>query len=133
LIVKIQDNDINKKWRNNYKYSIDISLRKIFYKFLLCELPANKYKLSCYDEFINLCKKVNHLSIMKVGVRRGDRAEKLIRKISRCREYVGFDLFEDIDNRTFVLEHMWKCFPANFGEVKTRLKSIKSNVKVNLI
>lgn len=112
---------------------LDLSLRKLLHKLSLSDLPVDRYKVSRYAELTSVCRARDPATILEIGVWRGDRSVKMLRASPRCRKYVGFDLFEDMDDATFEGEHMGSCFPAQLDVVKSRLLKARPDVDVQLI
>ena len=63
--------------------------------------------------------------MIEVGVWRGDRSCEFLKAIPGLREYVGFDLFEQMTADVHQHEGMANCFAVTMDDVQERLDETK--------
>jgi predicted O-methyltransferase YrrM len=108
-------------------------------KVLLNGLPKN---ISCqeskprmqsrYDHLLTLFKANKPSSMIEIGVWKGDRTVRFLSESERLCRYVGFDLFEEMDDMTFKKESMGKCLPHHQSSVLKRIKPIGDKCKCSV-
>jgi predicted O-methyltransferase YrrM len=116
-----------------------LSRLKTTVKVLLYGLPKN---ISCqepkpiiqsrYDYLMSLY--INHkpISMIEIGVWRGDRALRFINEGEHLKRYVGFDLFEEMTDEKFQSESMGNCNPHSIQAVRNRIKPIGDKCKCSV-
>lgn len=112
---------------------LDLNLRRLLYKLSLSELPLDRYRLSRYAEMVRRCKERSPHSILEIGTWRGDRSVEMLAASPGCTRYVGFDLFEGMDQQTFEKERMGACFPSTRQAVEQRLTAVRPTISVELV
>ena len=79
--------------------------------------PGGRY---CY--LLQVAKQKDPRTVLEVGVWRGDRSEQFLKTLPRLERFVGFDLFEGMDDERFEHERMGKCSPCSMEQVEQRLR-----------
>ena len=79
---------------------------------------------SRYDHLLVLFSEHRPRTLAEIGVWRGDRAVRFLAEGAQLKRYVGFDLFEDISESTFVSEGMGACEPHSEAAVRRRLAPV---------
>jgi hypothetical protein len=115
-------------------------LRKIIKKFNVYLDYEKKEKIieifsySRYNELINRFIKKSPVRVIEIGVWKGDRSVEFLTKCDLIQEYVGFDLFEDMNGETHQKEGMALCFAQSIDTVSSRLQShARTSTKIHLI
>jgi hypothetical protein len=88
--------------------------------------------VSRYDHLLALSEAQKPQSLLEVGVWRGDRGERFLRRLPSLVDYVGLDLFEGMDTSTYVRESMGNCSPTTLEQVQSRLESARRNRKARI-
>lgn len=87
-----------------------------------------------YGELLERYARLRPATMLEVGVWRGDRSELFLRTNSRLREYVGFDLFEEMTPDQHDAESMGNCYAQALEGVRARLEAARApNTKVELV
>jgi hypothetical protein len=96
---------------------------------LLRRGPRNRY-----EHLVHFVAKAKPRSMLEIGVWRGDRSEQFLQRVPELQDYVGLDLFEEIDSTTYQKESMGKCHPSTLQQVQSRLENAARNgTRIRLI
>lgn len=83
--------------------------------------------MSRYEHLLRTVTEANPASLLEIGVWRGDRSVQFLQAAPNLVDYVGADLFEQMDSPTFTHESMGNCLPKSMAEVESRLLASRSN------
>jgi hypothetical protein len=78
-----------------------------------------------YAHLLEVVSGRNPRRLLEIGVWRGDRAEGFLKHTKALIDYVGADLFEEIDAETYAKESMGSCRPTRMAEVQQRLEEAR--------